>query len=73
MGDTASKRDSFFKRNLTIIAPALVFIVFFIVGGVLFRNFFTLRVLLNLLTNNAFMGLAAVGMTVVIISGGIDL
>jgi len=73
MDDVAFKRDSFFKRNLTIIAPALVFIVFFIIGGILFRNFFTLRVLLNLLTNNAFLGLAAVGMTVVIISGGIDL
>ena len=51
MDDVAFKRDSFFKRNLTIIAPALVFIVFFIIGGILFRNFFTLRVLLNLLTN----------------------
>ena len=51
----------------------MVFVVFFIIGGLLFRNFFTLRVLLNLLTNNAFLGLAAVGMTVVIISGGIDL
>lgn len=73
MRDTAVKRDSYFKRNLTIIAPTLVFVVFFIIGGLLFRNFFTLRVLLNLLTNNAFLGLAAVGMTVVIISEGIDL
>lgn len=67
------KKDSFFRRNITIIAPAVVFIVFFIIGGLLFDRFFTLRVLLNLLTNNAFLGLAAVGMTVVIISGGIDL
>lgn len=67
------KKDSFFRRNLTIIAPAVVFIAFFITGGLLFDKFFTLRVLLNLLTNNAFLGLAAVGMTVVIISGGIDL
>ena len=67
------KKDSFFRRNLTIIAPAVVFVVFFITGGLLFDKFFTLRVLLNLLTNNAFLGLAAVGMTVVIISGGIDL
>ena len=67
------KKDSFFRRNITIIAPAVVFIVFFVIGGLLFDRFFTLRVLLNLLTNNAFLGLAAVGMTVVIISGGIDL
>ncbi len=67
------KESSFFRRNLTTIAPAAVFAAFFILGGVFFRNFFTLRVLFNLLTNNAFLGLAAVGMTVVIISGGIDL
>lgn len=73
MSDAAINKESFFRRNLTIIAPALVFVVFFIIGGVLFRNFFTLRVLLNILTNNAFLGLAALGMTVVIISGGIDL
>lgn len=75
MGETliAPKKASFFRKNLTTIAPLIVFILFFVTGGVLFRNFFTLRVLLNLLTNNAFLGLAAIGMTVVIISGGIDL
>ncbi|MBD3307151.1 sugar ABC transporter permease YjfF [candidate division KSB3 bacterium] len=66
-------QTSFFKRNLVIIAPLLVFIVFFIIGGILYNRFFTLRVLFNLLIDNAFVGLAAVGMTVVIISGGIDL
>ena len=73
MAEASYKKESFFKRNLTIIAPAVVFIVFFAIGGLLFRNFFSLRVFLNLLTDNAFLGLAAVGMTVVIISGGIDL
>jgi len=73
MSSVTPKRDSFARRNLTLIAPVVVFLAFFGIGGLLFRNFFTLRVLLNLLTNNAFLGLAAVGMTVVIISGGIDL
>ncbi|MEO9529918.1 MAG: sugar ABC transporter permease YjfF, partial [Roseibium sp.] len=31
------------------------------------------RVVANLLTDNAFLGIAAVGMTFVILSGGIDL
>jgi galactofuranose transport system permease protein len=64
---------SFFRRNLTFIAPALVFVAFYGIGGVLYRNFFSLRVFLDLFTDNSFLGLAAVGMTVVIISGGIDL
>ncbi len=38
-----------------------------------FPNFASTRVLGNLLTDNAFVGIAAVGMTFVILSGGIDL
>lgn len=67
------QRGSFFWRNLTFIAPALVFVAFYCIGGVLYNNFFSLRVFLDLFTDNSFLGLAAVGMTVVIISGGIDL
>jgi ribose/xylose/arabinose/galactoside ABC-type transport system permease subunit len=61
------------KKRIPILSPALVFIVIFAIGGLLYRNFFSLRVLLNLFTDNAFLGIAAVGMTFVIISGGIDL
>ena len=39
----------------------------------MYRNFFSLRVFSNLLIDNAFVGVIAVGMTFVIISGGIDL
>ncbi len=67
------RKVSFFRKHLAIIAPLLVFIIFFVTGGVMFNRFFTWRVFFNLLTDNAFVGLAAVGMTVVIISGGIDL
>src|SRR5690606_15787423 len=38
-----------------------------------FPNMLSTRVLGNLLTDNAFLGIAAVGMTFVILSGGIDL
>jgi len=73
MSSLIPTRESFIKKNIILITPVVVFLVFFGIGGIMFRNFFTLRVLLNLLTNNSFVGLAAVGMTVVIISGGIDL
>ncbi len=61
------------RKHVPILSPALVFIVIFCVGGLLFRNFFSVRVILNLFTDNAFLGVAAVGMTFAIISGGIDL
>ena len=41
--------------------------------AVQFPNIASTRVVGNLLTDNAFLGIVAVGMTFVIISGGIDL
>lgn len=69
----ASQVAVFLHKNLNIIAPAVVFVLFFSAGSMMYRNFFTLRVFLNLFTDNSYLGIAAVGMTVVIISGGIDL
>jgi len=69
----SSGRLSGLKKRIPILSPALVFILIFGIGGLLYRNFFSLQVLLNQFTDNAFLGIAAVGMTFVIISGGIDL
>lgn len=63
----------FSRRNLPIIATMTVFIVLYIIGGMTFRGFFSSRVFFNLLTDNAVLGITAVGMTFVIFSGGIDL
>lgn len=52
---------------------AAVLILLYACGGVYFNNFTRLRVVVNLFGDNAFMGITAVGMTFVIISGGIDL
>ena len=42
-------------------------------GGVAYTGFFSAQVFLNLLIDNAFLVIVAVGMTFVILSGGIDL
>jgi ribose/xylose/arabinose/galactoside ABC-type transport system permease subunit len=42
-------------------------------GCLLYRNFFSLRVAVDLFGENAFLGIAAIGVTLVILSGGIDL
>ena len=74
-GKTASGRPGGrgWRKRIPLLSPALVFILIFGIGGLLYRNLFSLRVLANLFTDNAFLGIAAVGMTFVIISGGIDL
>ncbi len=61
------------KRLTPVLATTAVFLLGYLVCTLTFPNFASLRVATNLLTDNAFLGIVAVGMTFVIISGGIDL
>lgn len=54
------------------VALAL-FIAMFVGGGIAYPGFFSGQVFLNLLIDNAFLLVVAIGMTFVILSGGIDL
>ena len=53
----------------------LLFVLAFAVLSVVYgdKGFFTLRTIFGIFTDNAYLGISAVGMTFVIISGGIDL
>ena len=53
--------------------PVLALILLCIAGGLLNPDFATIDNLMNVLTRTAFIGIIAVGMTFVIVSGGIDL
>lgn len=57
--------------------PLYVTIAIFLIGWLIcwsqFPNMLSTRVIGNLLTDNAYLGIVAVGMTLVILSGGIDL
>jgi simple sugar transport system permease protein len=61
------------ERYLPIGATVTVFVLLYLIGSLLYPNFLSTLVLGNLLTDNAFVIIAAVGVTFVIISGGIDL
>lgn len=60
-------------RTLPLLATVVVFLAAYAVCYWQFPAMLSTRVVGNLLTDNAFLGIAAVGMTFVIISGGIDL
>ena len=61
-------------KNLPPVAiTAIVLVVGFAICAMQFPNIASTRVVANLLTDNAFLGIVATGMTFVIISGGIDL
>ena len=63
----------FAGRNLALVATALIFVALFATASFMYDGFFSSRVFVSLLSDNAFLGITAVGMTLVIFSGGIDL
>src|SRR5260370_14038525 len=60
-------------KYIPLLTTAAVLIVVFGTGSLLYPNFGTPRVIVNLLNDMAFVGVAAVGESFVILSGGIDL
>lgn len=56
-----------------LLITSMLFTLMFLAGSLQFEHFGTMRVFVNLLTDNAFLLITAVGMTFVILSGGIDL
>ena len=60
-------------RTLPLFVTLAIFIIGWFICWTQFPNMLSTRVVGNLLTDNAYLGIVAVGMTLVIISGGIDL
>jgi ABC-type xylose transport system permease subunit len=57
----------------TLAATALVCAALFVTAGILYEGFMAPGVVAGFFTDNAFLGIAAIGVTFVILSGGIDL
>jgi len=60
-------------RSLPVFVTLGLFIIMFGIGSVAFPGFFAVQNFLNLFIDNSYLLILAVGMTFVIISGGIDL
>lgn len=61
------------QHFIPTLATIGVFILAYLVSSIRFPGFLSMTVFLNLFTDNSFLGIMAVGMTFVILSGGIDL
>jgi simple sugar transport system permease protein len=68
-----SAMRKFLSRNLALVTTALIFVALFGTASRMYDGFFSSRVLVGLLSDNAFLGITAVGTTLVIFAGGIDL
>ena len=63
------------QRNIPFLATLIVCGLLYLAAAVAFhdRGFLSLRVFVNFFADNSFLGIAALGLTFVILSGGIDL
>ena len=61
------------QRFIPLWITASLLLVMFLIGSAQFEGFASVRVVTNLFRDNAFLLITALGMTLVIISGGIDL
>lgn len=60
-------------KYINLMITIVLFIGLFAVGSFLYNGFFSTQVLLNMLIDNAFLIITAIGMTFVLIIGGIDI
>ncbi|MGN6371255.1 MAG: ABC transporter permease subunit [Phycisphaerae bacterium] len=56
-----------------VFSTAVVCLLLYLIAGFTSEHFFSTRVAVNLLQDNAYLGIVAVGVTFVILTGGIDL
>ncbi len=60
-------------RLLPLLVTTALFALMFLYGSIAYSGFFSLQVFFNLFIDNAFLLIVAIGVTFVILSGGIDL
>ena len=80
MQNTKSSRQSLITRIMNpkyimVYATVIIFLIIYAFGAIVYgdKGFTTLRTFVNFFTDNAYYGISAVGMTMVLITGGIDL
>ncbi|MEU9143726.1 galactofuranose ABC transporter, permease protein YjfF [Streptomyces sp. NPDC048349] len=61
------------RASLPLLVTSVLLVSMFSAGSVQYDGFFSGQVLLNLLIDNAFLLVVAIGMTFVVLTGGIDL
>lgn len=60
-------------KNISLLITVVLFIALFIAGSLRYDNFFSLSTFLNLFNDNAYLIIVSIGMTFVLITGGIDI
>ncbi|MEW9533265.1 galactofuranose ABC transporter, permease protein YjfF [Microbispora sp. NPDC049125] len=61
------------NRHIPVLVTAVLLVVMFVTGGIRYEGFASGQVILNVFVDNAYLLVLAIGMTFVILTGGIDL
>jgi simple sugar transport system permease protein len=70
---TPRRRRGLDRRHIPVLATLVLLVLMYAIGTANYENFSDTQVLLNVFVDNAFLLVVAVGMTFVILTGGIDL
>ena len=60
-------------KNVSLLITIVLFVVLFIVGSLVYDRFCSLSTILNLLNDNAYLIVVSIGVTFVLLTGGIDI
>lgn len=60
-------------KNISLLITVVLFIALFVAGSLRYDNFFSFSTFLNLFNDNAYLIIVSIGMTFVLITGGIDI
>lgn len=66
-------KKKFHINNISLAITVVLFVLMFLFGSVKYKNFLSLSTFLNLFNDNAYLMIAAIGATFVLITGGIDI
>lgn len=71
--ETRKKGSLISAKSIPVLATLIVFAMLYCAASLHYKGFATAKVLADIIVDNSFYGIVAVGLTMVIISGGIDL
>lgn len=73
MSKDNKKSKGFHIKNISLAITLVLFVFLFGAGSVAYDNFFSFSTLFNLLNDNAYLVIVSIGVTFVLLTGGIDI
>jgi len=67
------KKRKFHIKNISLLITVILFVLMFVFGSVKYNSFLSISTFLNLFNDNAYLMIAGIGVTFVLITGGIDI